>query len=86
MVPKSPTNMRSQAFLVFLLAICGCMIQAATAADDGVSKALYARQTNHHLFKGQPIPEVNWSSSDTYNFTWGLTGVDNYENLMFGCV
>lgn len=35
------------------------------------------------LFKGEPVPEVDWMSSDIVNFTWGLTGVDNFENLMF---
>lgn len=35
------------------------------------------------LFKGNPVPETNWMSSDIVNFTWGLTGVDNFENLMF---
>lgn len=34
-------------------------------------------------FKGKPVPEINWMSSDIVNFTWGLTGVDNFENLMF---
>lgn len=35
------------------------------------------------LFKGEAIPDVNWMSNDIVNFTWGLTGVDNFENLMF---
>lgn len=35
------------------------------------------------LFKGEPVPDVDWMSSDIVNFTWGLTGVDNFENLMF---
>lgn len=40
-------------------------------------------ETRAVLFKGEPVPEVNWMSSDIVNFTWGLTGVDNFENLMF---
>lgn len=40
-------------------------------------------ETRAGLFKGEPVPEVNWMSSDIVNFTWGLTGVDNFENLMF---
>lgn len=35
------------------------------------------------LFKGEPVPDINWMNSDIVNFTWGLTGVDNFENLMF---
>lgn len=44
------------------------------------SKTLEVREV---LFKGAPVPTVNWMSSDIVNFTWGLTGVDNFENLMF---
>lgn len=40
-------------------------------------------ETRGGLFKGKPVPEINWMSSDIVNFTWGLTGVDNFENLMF---
>lgn len=50
---------------------------------EEVDKDLLRRGTNFEFFKGEPIPEVNWNSTDIYNFTWGLTGVDNYENFKF---
>jgi hypothetical protein len=61
------------------------IVQAAShSIKDGSKQILDIRQTTHDLFKGKPIPKINWMSSDTYNFTWGLTGVDNYENDRFG--
>jgi hypothetical protein len=68
-------------FHQMMLLLVGCITAArATNSDEILEK----RQTTHKLFKGDPIPKINWTSSDTYNFTWGLTGVDNYENLRFG--
>lgn len=67
---------------MLLLAGCAATTAQATNGDATLAK----RQTTHTLFKGEAIPVVNWTSTDTYNFTWGLTGVDNYENLRFGYV
>jgi hypothetical protein len=58
----------------------GCI----TAARATNNEELLKRQTTSTLFKGQDIPSINWTSNDIYNFTWGLTGVDNYDNLKFG--
>lgn len=35
------------------------------------------------FFKGKPVPKIDAMSNDTINFTWGLAGVDNVENLKF---
>ena len=71
---------------MFFLLVAGCIHFAQAHGGIGQGAALDKRQTTYTLFKGKPIPAINWTSSDTYNFTWGLTGVDNYENLRFGWV
>ena len=65
-----------------LFALLTCIADAARAASTAAR--LQSRTTNHFVFKGQKIPTVNWTSPDIYNFTWGLTGVNNYENFDFG--
>lgn len=69
---------------IFFLLVAGCIHITHAHGGIGQGAALDKRQTTYTLFKGKPIPAINWTSSDTYNFTWGLTGVDNYENLRFG--
>lgn len=66
---------------LFFIMVAACVSTAFASNDD---ETLWKRQTDHYLFKGEPIPEINWTSPDTYNFTWGLAGVDNFENLEFG--
>lgn len=65
---------------VFWLAGLQVVLGAGSTEEE---KMMLRRQTTHDLFKGDPIPEVNWTSPDIYNFTWGLTGVDNHENFAF---
>lgn len=83
-LPMSRHGTDSQIFPRIMLFLAGCAAVTVQAAND--ESTLAKRQTTHTLFKGQEIPDVNWTSPDTYNFTWGLTGVDNHENLKFGYV
>jgi len=68
---------------MFLLTVAGYVTATRATSNDEDLETLSKRQTNNYLFKGVPIAEVNWTSSNIYNFTWGLTGVNNFENLKF---
>ena len=68
---------------LLILSLCNTLVYAASTDFPSVTVPVLPAHGGKSLFKGEPIPTVDWMSPDTINFTWGLTGVDNFENLMF---
>ena len=69
---------------LLVLSLCNTLVYASSTEDfPSVTVPALPAHDGESLFKGGPIPTVDWMSPDTINFTWGLTGVDNFENLMF---
>jgi len=76
--------MHPQLLLLLILPPFNTLVYATPTGDfPSVTVPALPAHGGESLFKGEPIPTVDWMSSDTINFTWGLTGVDNFENLMF---
>jgi hypothetical protein len=69
------------ASILFTVALLPTSAVAAAIVNDD-NRELDTRE-ELATFRGQAIPGVNWYSNNTYNFTWGLTGVDQTYNYKF---
>jgi len=75
--------MHPQLLLLLILQFNSGVYATPTEDFPSVTVPALPAHDRESLFQGEPIPTVDWMSSHTINFTWGQTGVNNFENLMF---
>lgn len=69
--------------IIFSAASTAAITTLIATSTKSISTSQSQFDRREVVFKGQEIPKIDKMSNDTTNFTWGLAGVDNVENLKF---